>query len=111
MAICSVCGEPLNVSGLCGVCLFAGGLEAGLPETIGAYRILRLLGEGGMGVVYEAQQERPQRRVALKAIRAGALSPELLRRFSREADALARLQHPGIAQIYEAGTEDRKSVV
>src|SRR6266513_291235 len=71
------------------------------PDTIGKYRILRLLGEGGMGVVYEAEQEQPRRTVALKVIKPGLASPELLRRFAQESQALARLQHPGIAQIYD----------
>src|SRR6266850_2485669 len=75
-----------------------------LPPRIGHYRIIRLLGEGGMGSVYEADQEQPRRRVALKVIKAGWASPDLLRRFEQESQALGRLQHPGIAQIYEAGT-------
>ncbi|MBI3491661.1 MAG: serine/threonine protein kinase [Acidobacteria bacterium] len=75
-----------------------------VPATIGRYRILRLLGEGGMGAVYEAEQEHPRRRVALKVIKPGLAGPELLHRFDRESQALGRLQHPGIAQIYEAGT-------
>jgi tetratricopeptide (TPR) repeat protein/predicted Ser/Thr protein kinase len=74
-----------------------------LPERIGAYRILRLLGEGGMGAVYEAEQDRPRRRVALKVIKPGWGSPERLRRFEQEFETLGRLHHPGIAQIYEAG--------
>src|SRR5579864_3463643 len=77
-----------------------------LPASIGRYRVLRLLGEGGMGVVYEAEQEQPRRTVALKVIKPGLASAELLRRFAQESQALARLQHPGIAQIYEAGTAD-----
>ena len=62
-----------------------------------------------MGVVYEAEQEKPQRTVALKLIRPGLISPEMLRRFEQEFQALGRLQHPGIAQIYEAGTADNGS--
>jgi serine/threonine protein kinase/tetratricopeptide (TPR) repeat protein len=77
-----------------------------LPASIGHYRILRLLGEGGMGVVYEAEQDRPRRVVALKVIKPGLASHELLRRFEQESEALGRLQHPGIAQIHEAGTAD-----
>jgi hypothetical protein len=76
------------------------------PETLGRYRILRLLGEGGMGAVYEAEQDQPHRTVALKVIKPGFATTELLRRFERESQALGRLQHPGIAQIYEAGTAD-----
>jgi WD40 repeat protein/predicted Ser/Thr protein kinase len=67
------------------------------------YRVLRVLGEGGMGTVYEAEQDNPRRTVALKVIRPGLVSPALLKRFAREAQILGRLQHPGIAQIYEAG--------
>jgi len=59
-----------------------------------------------MGTVYEAEQEHPRRIVALKVLKPGSASPELLRRFEQESQALGRLQHPGIAQIYEAGTAD-----
>jgi non-specific serine/threonine protein kinase/serine/threonine-protein kinase len=76
------------------------------PDFIGRYRVIRLLGEGGMGRVYEAEQEQPRRIVALKIIRPGLTSPERLRRFRHESQALGRLQHPGIAQIYEANTAD-----
>jgi non-specific serine/threonine protein kinase/serine/threonine-protein kinase len=74
-----------------------------LPAYIGRYRILRRHGEGGMGTVYEAEQESPRRTVALKVIRPGLLSPELVKRFAHEAQILGRLQHAGIAQIHEAG--------
>ncbi len=77
-----------------------------IPTTIARYRVVRLIGEGGMGAVYEAEQDHPRRTVALKVIKAGMASPSLLRRFEQEAEALGRLQHPGIAQIYEAGTAD-----
>jgi serine/threonine protein kinase len=77
-----------------------------IPETIGSYRILRVIGEGGMGVVYEAQQDQPRRHVALKVIRPGLATTQMLRRFDRESQALARLHHIGIAQIYEAGTAE-----
>jgi tetratricopeptide (TPR) repeat protein len=76
------------------------------PAAIGRYRIVRLLGEGGMGTVYEAQQEEPRRVVALKVIKLGLATPDRLRRFRQESQALARLQHPGIAQIYESNTAD-----
>ncbi len=84
------------------------GASPPLPESIGRYQILGLLGEGGMGVVYEAEQPHPKRRVALKVIRGGAFVDETrLRLFQREADTLARLEHPNIAAIYESGrTED-----
>jgi predicted Ser/Thr protein kinase len=79
------------------------------PETIGPYRILGLLGEGGMGTVYRAEQHSPHRIVALKVIRAGMTNTQFLRRFELESEALGRLQHPGIAQIYDAGTADEGS--
>lgn len=79
---------------------------AAIPARVGRYRILRLIGEGGMGIVYEAEQEKPHRAVALKVIKPGVATLERMRRFEKEADVLARLQHPGIAQIFEAGTAD-----
>jgi tetratricopeptide (TPR) repeat protein len=78
-------------------------VATGLSARIDRYRTLRVVGEGGMGIVYEAEQDHPRRTVALKILKTGAASPELLRRFERESEALGRLQHPGIAQIYEAG--------
>src|SRR5271163_1156831 len=60
------------------------------PEKIGHYRIFRLLGEGGMGSVYLAEQENPHRIVALKVIKPGFVSADLLRRFEQEAHALGR---------------------
>ncbi|HEY3380121.1 MAG TPA: serine/threonine-protein kinase [Vicinamibacterales bacterium] len=62
-----------------------------------------------MGAVYEAEQGFPQRTVALKVIRAGFATSEMIRRFENEAQALGRLQHTGIAQIYEAGTAETPS--
>ncbi|MGH9842026.1 MAG: serine/threonine-protein kinase, partial [Blastocatellia bacterium] len=77
------------------------------PIFIGDHRILRKLGEGGMGVVYEAEQRHPRRLVALKVIRGGRLVDEYqVKLFQREVQALARLKHPGIAAIYESGLTD-----
>ncbi len=76
------------------------------PERIGRYRVVRRIGEGGMGTVFEAVQENPQRTVALKVIHAGVLSPKAVRRFELEAQVLGRLHHPGIAQIFEADQFD-----
>ncbi len=78
-----------------------------IPTSIGQYRIVRRLGEGGMGIVYEAEQQHPRRPVALKVIRGGQYVDEHhVRLFHREAQALARLRHPGIAAIYESGRTD-----
>lgn len=78
-------------------------------RRLGGFVIRRMLGEGGMGVVYLAEQDRPKREVALKVIRSPLVTPELLRRFEQEAEALGRLRHPGIAQVYETGvaTDDQ----
>ncbi len=73
------------------------------PARLGAYRIIGELGRGGMGVVYEAQQQHPSRRVALKVLRPEIASEGAVRRFAREAEVLGVLHHPGIAQVFEAG--------
>ena len=78
----------------------------GLPQNIGPYRIVGVIASGGMGVVYEAEQENPRRVVALKVLKYGLTSPSALRRFEYEAQVLARLRHVGIAHIYDAGTHD-----
>ncbi|MDX1387801.1 MAG: serine/threonine-protein kinase, partial [Acidobacteriota bacterium] len=75
-----------------------------LPASIGRYRIVSVLGRGGMGIVYEAEQSRPHRPVALKVILGGSYVDDLhIRLFEREVETLARLKHPNIATIYEAG--------
>src|SRR5262245_55003108 len=121
---CEACGIALSrgvLGGRCPRCM----LELGLgfveltqgyedsepdvsaePSRIARYRIIRRIGEGGMGVVYEAEQEHPRRTVALKIIKPSQTSSEMLRRFELEAEALGWLQHPGIALCYEAGTAD-----
>lgn len=78
----------------------------GVPKRIGKYDIKRIIGSGGMGSVYLAVQDQPRRTVALKVMRSGIASRVALRRFEYESQLLARLQHPGIAQIYDAGTHD-----
>jgi eukaryotic-like serine/threonine-protein kinase len=76
-------------------------------DWIAGYRVIRKLGEGGMGVVYEVEQQNPRRSVALKVIRGGAaLDEQSARYFQREAESLARLKHPGIAAIFEIGCTD-----
>lgn len=77
-----------------------------VPERIGQYRILGVLGEGGMGIVYRAAQEHPRREVAVKVMRAGVFSERALQRFELETAILGRLKHPGIAQIHEAGLHE-----
>lgn len=75
-----------------------------LPSEIGGYRIVRVLGAGGMATVYEAEQQHPRRLVALKVMRHALARTSAQQRFQFETEVLARLRHPGIAQIYEAGT-------
>ena len=88
-----------------GAQVLAAGLSGAPPERVGRYRIIREIGRGGMGVVYEAEQESPARHVARKVIRDAFASPQIHRRFRRESELLGRLQHPGIAHVYEAGVE------
>lgn len=80
--------------------------EAALPERIADYEVERVLGWGSMGVVYLARQAEPARAVALKLLRIDAVTEDTVARFRREADLLARLNHPGLATIYEAGVAD-----
>ncbi len=75
-------------------------------RRIGRYTVGSRIGIGGMGTVYVAEQDRPRRKVALKLLRAGPTTANVRRRFEREAEILGRLQHPGIAEIYEAGSYD-----
>lgn len=75
-----------------------------LPERIGDYRLLRLIGRGGMGVVYEALHEPTQRPAALKMLSRMSQADKIAReRFNREAEATAKLTHPNIVQVYEVG--------
>jgi serine/threonine protein kinase/Flp pilus assembly protein TadD len=77
------------------------------PERIGSYRILSVLGEGGMGTVYLAEEREPvQRRVALKVIKLGMDTREVLARFNAERQALALMSHQNIARIFNAGTTE-----
>ncbi len=94
--------------------------SGGLPETdplrrdeaigsqIGPYRLLRCLGEGGCGVVYLAEQEKPvRRRVALKIIKLGMDTKSVIARFEAEQQALALMDHPNIARVIDAGATDK----
>jgi eukaryotic-like serine/threonine-protein kinase len=74
-----------------------------IGADLGGVTVVRLIGQGGMGRVYEARQVKPSRTVAVKVIRPGVVSESHMRRFDLEAEILARLRHPGIAQIYTVG--------
>jgi len=76
-------------------------------QCIGGYRLRKLIAHGGMGSVYEADQEQPHRTVALKLLRHGLGGPDSERRFRHEVDILGRLRDPSIAHIYEAGIDSR----
>ncbi|HEY1338624.1 MAG TPA: protein kinase, partial [Bryobacteraceae bacterium] len=110
-------GDP---AGLCPKCLIQGAFDSGREESatetigtatvaaidddFGRYHILRPLGEGGMGTVYLAEQFEPiRRRVALKVVKLGMDTAQVLTRFTNERQALAIMDHPNIAQIFDAG--------
>jgi WD40 repeat protein/tRNA A-37 threonylcarbamoyl transferase component Bud32 len=117
---CSRCGAELPASapgGHCLKCLFQLGLEANtVSETlsaeksgdrIGAYKLVEQIGEGGCGVVYMAEQEQPvRRRVALKIIKLGMDTKQVIARFEAERQALALMEHPNIARVFDAGATD-----
>ncbi len=119
MLNCPQCGEEVgsgDPAGLCPKCLIQGAFASSITQTIGIttaetadddfgrYRILRPLGEGGMGTVYLAEQLQPiRRRVALKVVKLGMDTAEVLARFDNERQALAMMDHPNIAQIFDAG--------
>jgi serine/threonine protein kinase/Flp pilus assembly protein TadD len=129
MPNCPQCGERSGESdpdGLCPKCLILGAFEtaAGTAESgtqtidtaaaiagdddFGRYRILRPLGEGGMGTVYLAEQLEPiRRRVALKVVKLGMDTAQVLARFNNERQALAMMDHPNIARIFDAGATTR----
>jgi non-specific serine/threonine protein kinase/serine/threonine-protein kinase len=74
------------------------------PENVGPYRIIRVLGQGGMGVVYEAAETGAvRRRVAVKVVRTGLRTYDVKARFEAERQALALMDHPGIATVFQAG--------
>jgi eukaryotic-like serine/threonine-protein kinase len=87
--------------------LFSPPVELNLGEQIGPYKLLQKIGEGGMGVVYMAEQSVPVRRkVALKIIKPGADSKQVLARFAAERQALSMMEHPNIAQVFDAGATE-----
>ena len=74
-----------------------------MPEVIGRYKITGTLGEGGMGVVFAAQDERLQRPVAIKMVRESGYDEKSHERLRREARAAAAISHPNVCQLYEIG--------
>ena len=73
-------------------------------QTLGRYQVLQLLGEGGFGAVYLAEQVEPVRRkVALKVMRSGSDREDLVARFEAERQAMAVMNHPGVAKVWDAG--------
>jgi serine/threonine protein kinase/Tfp pilus assembly protein PilF len=85
------------------------GAHLALPDRIGPYRILKVLGEGGMGLVYEAEQTEPiHRRVALKVIKSEVATREFVARFEAERQALAVMTHDSIAKVLDAGTSEAR---
>jgi serine/threonine protein kinase/tetratricopeptide (TPR) repeat protein len=79
-----------------------------LPESIGPYRIIEVIGEGGMGIVYKGEQRDPVRRVAaIKVIKLGMDTKEIVARFDTERQALALMSHPNVAKVFEAGMTEQ----
>jgi serine/threonine protein kinase/Tfp pilus assembly protein PilF len=126
---CSSCGAEISAaspSALCALCSLAGEVPANeggqtksillspFPLTeqpgdkIGRYKLLQVIGEGGFGVVYMAEQEEPvRRRVALKVIKLGMDTKQVIARFEAERQALALMDHPNIARVLDAGATER----
>ncbi|MCY1012760.1 serine/threonine-protein kinase [Nannocystis pusilla] len=77
--------------------------EPHAPSAIGRFQVLRVIGAGGMGVVYAARDPQLDRTVALKLLRPGQLGPLAQQRLLREAQAMARLQHPNVLAVFDAG--------
>ena len=128
MPDCPRCGAELtsgDPEGLCPTCLIQGALGssgsdelgtetpgpapgAALDDDFGRYRIIESLGEGGMGTVFLAEQREPiRRRVALKVVKLGMDTAGVLARFANERQALAMMDHPNIAQIFDAGATSK----
>ncbi|MDF1825159.1 MAG: serine/threonine-protein kinase [Verrucomicrobiales bacterium] len=113
MEICEDCGSTIPGDaplGLCPGCLLSGApavadeVEEAVDELIPGYRLVRQIGEGGFALVYEAEQLEPVRRyVALKILKPDVSSPQVLARFDAERQALAIMDHPNIASVYDAG--------
>jgi len=84
---------------------------SGIGQRVGEFTLIGERGAGAMGVVFVAEQAHPRRTVALKLVRRRAATPALIRRFDREAQLLARLNHPGVAQVYAAGVAELPTAV
>ncbi len=116
--LCAECGTPLAADGGCPVCalkraLALSGQAAEAPvieqagDRIGRYKLLEKIGEGGYGVVYMAEQTEPiRRRVALKIVKLGMDTRQVIARFEAERQALALMDHPNIAKVLDAGATD-----
>ncbi len=103
----SVSGEPDGEATISSEDAHSRRAARDLPFTVAGYRIMSQLGRGGTGVVWEAEQEHPKRRVALKVLRRDHLIDDYhTKMFQREVETLARLKHPNIASIYESGHTD-----
>src|SRR5579862_35924 len=129
MTVCPQCGAELeagDLAGLCPKCLIQGAFDSSVgadesgtqtihteaaaarDDDFGRYHIVRTLGEGGMGTVYLAEQREPIRRsVALKVIKLGMDTGQVLARFANERQALAMMDHPNIARIIDAGATSK----
>jgi serine/threonine protein kinase len=118
-AFCSFCGASLSAAGLHEAATIAGpaatrtgDVKVGSPQTIAGYRLLKKLGQGGMGSVWEAEDEQTERRVAIKL-----LSPDLPRndettgRFLREARLAAAISHPRSTFIFGAGDDQGRPYI
>lgn len=88
----------------------SGNLPPNFPKQIGKFRLKRIIASGGMGTVFEGIQENPRRSVAVKIIKGSDVSDKAKGRLKYEAQMLARLRHPGIAEIYEAGTFEDQGI-
>jgi len=104
--IFQILSEPKSEKNSCAAASKDSNIE-NLGNQIGRYKLLRVLGEGGMGIVYLAEQEQPiKRKVALKVIKPGMDSKRVVTRFEAERQALALLDHPNIAHVHDAGTTE-----